>query len=131
MIVSDLDTICRKRRTDKSSASHCYSFIYEELFAPLRTQPVRLLEISIQRGESLLTWEDYFPNAQLFAVDINDACARFASPRTKVLIGDATDDHFMDRLLQERGYESIYDYMGYLNRHLMVAGSRDIYLRAE
>ena len=43
-----------------------------ERFAPLKTEPLRVLEIGIERGGSLLMWRDYFPNAQVFGIDITD-----------------------------------------------------------
>lgn len=62
---------------------HGYGSIYEPWFEPLRDKPIRLLEIGIASGSSLRSWCEYFPNAKIFAVDIND-CSRFNNDRVTV-----------------------------------------------
>ena len=48
---------------------HGYEKIYEPIFAPLRLEPITLLEVGIFRGESLAAWVEYFPNATIIGVD--------------------------------------------------------------
>ena len=67
-----------------------YVDVYEALFRPLRLEPLQLLEIGIGAsgdswdarvvhgrnsggGASLRTWAEYFPNARIHGIDINDA----------------------------------------------------------
>lgn len=57
-------------RTDKGPDGHDYTEVYEHFFAPLKAEPIRILEIGIDRGGSLLMWRDYFPKAQIFGIDI-------------------------------------------------------------
>ena len=59
-------------RTDKGPSGHDFTEAYEHFFSPLRAEPIRILEIGIDRGGSLLMWRDYFPNAQIFGIDIED-----------------------------------------------------------
>lgn len=66
--------------TDKRSEEHNYVPHYEEAFASLREKPLRILEIGIFRpsddsrkvAASLKTWQDYFPNAMVYGIDIGD-----------------------------------------------------------
>mgnify|MGYP001815917677 FL=1 len=49
---------------------HGYERVYEPAFAGVRDEPFRLLEIGILRGESLAAWLDYFPRAEIVAIDL-------------------------------------------------------------
>lgn len=60
-------------KTDKSYA-HQYIHVYEALFEPIRETTKLVLELGIFDGGSLLMWRDYFHNAQIFGMDINDHC---------------------------------------------------------
>ena len=48
---------------------HGYERVYEPLFAPMRDEPLRILEIGILKGASLASWVDYFPNAEIVGID--------------------------------------------------------------
>lgn len=67
-----LDEIAQYYRTDKSSLGHNYTPYYELFFEPLRDKPISLCEIGIDEGASILTWNEYFPNATIFGLDIRD-----------------------------------------------------------
>ncbi len=43
---------------------------YDPLFSPLLDETVKLLEIGIYHGGSLLLWKDYFPNGQITGADL-------------------------------------------------------------
>ncbi|RAU20526.1 hypothetical protein CU669_17945 [Paramagnetospirillum kuznetsovii] len=56
-----------------------YIWYYDLLFRPLKDQEVAVLEIGIgghnvpnTGGESLRLWRDYFPNGQIYGLDIQD-----------------------------------------------------------
>lgn len=122
-----LDDIACRHGTDKSTLTvldrpaeyrhsrpprgHGYSIFYEHYFEPLRDSPIRLLEIGVLDGRSLATWADYFPKAQLYGLDIDPACARFAGPRTKIFTGSQTDRQLLARVRDEvpEGFDIIID----------------------
>ena len=56
--------------TDKYGLGYITEF-YADLFEPIQTKTKRLLEIGIYNGSSLLLWQNYFPNATIFGLDIN------------------------------------------------------------
>jgi len=71
-IYSDLDTwsICDN---PPSKLGHTYGDSYDEIFELFdRNEKISFLEIGIQKGGSLLAWKDYFPNANIYGVDIVD-----------------------------------------------------------
>ena len=52
-------------------------------------KPVRLLEIGADRGGSVALWRDYFPNSEIYAVDITD----FPDHGAHKIIADAYGDN--------------------------------------
>jgi len=65
-----LDELCIKHGADKGTPHHGYAPIYDKLFAPMRDDPIYLLEIGVQFGASIKTWLDYFPRASIAGVDV-------------------------------------------------------------
>ena len=47
-------------RDDPIQKPPSYLRSYEDRFARLRSRPIRLLEVGVQKGRSLLVWRDYF-----------------------------------------------------------------------
>lgn len=68
-----LDELALRFGTDKSSAGHGYCEHYEHHLGAFRHERgyLRLLEIGVQTGASLLMWEAFLPNAQIVGVDID------------------------------------------------------------
>lgn len=53
---------------------HTYGKSYQEIFDNFdKDAEINFLEIGIQRGGSIMAWREYFPNANLYGVDIVDA----------------------------------------------------------
>ena len=50
---------------------HRYDRFYPTFLEPLRNQEFNMLEIGIHEGGSFLLWEEYFPKANLYGIDIN------------------------------------------------------------
>lgn len=52
---------------------HRYGEAYDDLFKKFdRKAPLNILEVGTQRGATLLAWKEYFPNANVYGVDIVD-----------------------------------------------------------
>ncbi len=100
-----LDQLARKHGSDKGSepsgrlSGKGYTAVYSQFFEPLRQNALVLLEIGVAQGASLRMWEEYFPNARIFGVDVDPECTRYESERTTVLIGDQSDTEFLRRLV--------------------------------
>jgi len=83
-----LDVISRKYNLDKNIASGCHNYIpaYTTLFKDMRNNVKNVLEIGIgsvengqmggvvskgyKTGNSLKCWNEYFPNAKIYGIDI-------------------------------------------------------------
>ena len=79
---SELCEIGKKYDTDKSSqrinvtnTRHChpYTLFYESLFRNNKNDNLKIAEIGVRYGNSLLMWREYFKNSQIygFEYDIN------------------------------------------------------------
>ena len=106
-----LDEIFNQYQTDKGSACkdcHNYAPVYSALFEPLRFLDIKLLEVGVRYGNSLLSWHEYFPNASIYAAETyaahNDELFR-DKPRIKIYLGDATQEG----LVSESGFNIIID----------------------
>ena len=92
MSLTSIETLHRNKTGKISDKWASYLPYYDQLFAPLRKQPITLLEIGVQNGGSLETWSNYFDSATLLlGCDIDPKCAelRYDDPRVKVVVGDA------------------------------------------
>jgi hypothetical protein len=76
-----LSEISEKNTTDKRILEHNYVQFYEKYFELIRDKNLKILEIGIYRpnpnsgrlvAASLKTWYDYFPNADIYGVDLTD-----------------------------------------------------------
>lgn len=68
-----LDQLALEAGKDKSSNGH--NFI--EVYAPLKDQSIKFLEIGIDKSDSAKLWENYFKNGQLHFINIthkNNEC---------------------------------------------------------
>ena len=65
-------------RTDKKK--HGYMPFYDMLFAPIRLSVKKVLEIGINKGDSLRLWRDFFPSAIVYGWDCSAECC-FQEPR--------------------------------------------------
>ncbi|MBR5969137.1 MAG: hypothetical protein IK016_02190 [Lachnospiraceae bacterium] len=85
---TELDRIGAEKNTDKAHKIHNYLNKYEFYLRHLKEQTFTLLELGIFNGSSLRMWEEFFPNARIIGVDIDERCASMGGDRTKVIIDD-------------------------------------------
>lgn len=76
----ELNELMVKYGTDKQREVHNYVQFYEQYFAKLKNEKLKILEIGIYRpplgsrasvGASLKTWRDYFVNSEIYGVDLD------------------------------------------------------------
>jgi len=56
--------------TDKNTR-HSYLKYYDEWFLPFKDKEIKLLEIGIATGGSLMLWNEYFSKCTLFGIDLD------------------------------------------------------------
>jgi len=92
---------------------HGYTRQYDRHFAHLRDKPVKLLEIGVFRGASLLLWKHAFPRGKIYGLDKNTAMWQKYlknQRRVKVFVGRQEDDAFLQSTIVPAGpYDIIID----------------------
>ena len=66
---NNLRSIAEIYKSDK--IEHGYIEIYESYFEKIKDKKLKILEIGIADGKSLLTWSDYFKNSLIIGIDIH------------------------------------------------------------
>ena len=106
-----------------------YTQIYEPVFRDIREEVTTFLEVGIgtlqpeipssfvgnpghfpyyKPGGSLRAWRDYFPNAQVYGMDVAEDC-RIEEERIKTFIVSSTDSQLCDNELQTLQFDIIID----------------------
>jgi SAM-dependent methyltransferase len=110
-----------KYDTDKAAHGH-YLRNYEEYFRPLLGRDIRLLELGVLNGGSLLLWRDYFERGLIVGLDINPLEVEDPTGRIRFYQGAQHDAELLERVAREcapEGFDVIIDdcaHVGYLAR---------------
>ena len=97
--------------TDKALHTH-YLRSYEEYFDKLQDREVRLLELGVYKGGSLLLWRDYFQKGLIVGLDLNAIKVDDPSGRIRTYFGQQQDTDMLDRIAAETapgGFDVIID----------------------
>lgn len=97
-----------------------YFRCYEEFFRPLRDKEIKLLELGVDKGGSLLLWRDYFEKGTIAGLDISlmtlfrAFALRLYDPTGRIHIyqGAQEDCALLDRIGEEvapGGFDVIID----------------------
>lgn len=102
---TSLQQIGKHYETDKSGITGTHFFnnrsfldIYERYFKFFKNQKINFLELGILNGGSIKTWETYFTNANIVALDIDPSKKHFESDRTKIYIGSQSDKSLLNQI---------------------------------
>ncbi|WP_419896142.1 class I SAM-dependent methyltransferase [Roseomonas sp. USHLN139] len=112
-----LDAIGRRHGTDKASDRNDFLRFYEPFVAPMRDQPVKVLEIGVLGGGSVRMWRDYFANGQVIGADINEAVRAYAGERLSIEIADQSSLEDMRRLAAMGPFDLIIDDGSHVWKH--------------
>ena len=119
-----------KYDTDKAAHTH-YLRNYEEYFRPLLERDIRLLELGVYHGGSLLLWRDYFARGLVVGLDINPVHIEDPTGRVRVYQGQQQDTELLDRIAREtapEGFDVIIDDCAHVG-HLARASFRHLFDR--
>jgi hypothetical protein len=110
-----------KYGTDKSSHTFkgkTYCDIYDKHFQSIRESVKVFIEIGVKDGQSIRMFEEYFPNAMIYGIDIDPRCKQFETNRTRILIGDQNDDRFLSEIRNIIGpYDILLDDGSHITTH--------------
>jgi hypothetical protein len=88
---------------DPTKRYHNYLIYYWIHMRDIRHKVTRVLEIGVQTDKSIRMWEEFFPNATIFGIDIDPKCRKYEGSRRRIFIGDQGDISFLQRTTQEAG----------------------------
>ena len=86
--------------------------VYEECFAHLVGKEIRLLELGLYQGQSLLLYRDYFEKGRIVGLDANPVAIDDPTGRIRVYVGYQQDVALLDRIAREEapdGFDVIID----------------------
>ena len=98
-IQNNLRSISELYKTDK--LEHGYIEIYDSYFKDLRNKELKVLEIGVADGKSLLTWSDYFKNSTIIGIDIHKIDIKekkLDRKNIKVHQGSQSDEKFIKEI---------------------------------
>jgi hypothetical protein len=92
-ILTKYEAVNTEYGTDKNT-THSYGPVYDDIFLKYKSTTGNILEIGISGGFSLLAYADYFQNATIYGLDIQDICGPFVKMNSKIKLqfGDAKSD---------------------------------------
>lgn len=125
--LNPLSVIMHKHDTDKLYP-HYYNEEYERHFGPIRRMELKILEIGIggysipnAGGAGLRTWAEYFPNAIIVGMDIEDK-SFVVTDRIWFWRGDQNDPISLVTLNEKMGpFDIIIDDGSHIQKHILTS----------
>ncbi|MFH1996830.1 MAG: class I SAM-dependent methyltransferase [Candidatus Omnitrophota bacterium] len=102
----ELTALADKYETDKGTKGHKYTEVYEYFFYPIKDTVRKIFEIGIAKGASLKMFRDYFPQAVIYGIDIDDKSG-LASDVLKTFVADQSDREQLQAFINT--YEGDFD----------------------
>ena len=120
-----LKEIMLRHGTDKVQG-HNYAEHYEWHFRDLREKVINLFEIGVGGynvpyigGNSLRAWKEYFPNADIYSLDIYDK-STLEEDRIHIYQGSQVDPDILTTIYQDSGdFDIIIDDGSHVNTHII------------
>jgi hypothetical protein len=103
---------------------HDYIHCYDTCLVNLRNRRIRILEIGVKRGASLLLWKKAFPKAKVFGVDkedVSNAKILRKNKDLKLFVGDQTDVKFLKTVIKEGPFDLIVDDGSHIPQDILIS----------
>ena len=88
-------------------AEHKYTYLYDEIFAPIRYAAVRVMDIGYARGRGTRALAEFFPRGTIHSFDIDPNMKHYSNlskelkTRIKLYQGDQSDPESIKRVLHQ------------------------------
>jgi hypothetical protein len=100
------------RGYDTDKIKHGYLQRYDPILAARVDQEVKLLELGVYRGGSLLLWRDYFPQGTIVGIDLEPVEGLSGEERIQMFQGSQGDKRFLTDVATKvapEGFDIIID----------------------
>jgi spermidine synthase len=115
--MKELTTLGVKYMTDKAYF-HSFTEFYNDPFSKYQDKEVNILEIGIATGASLRMLSDFFPKANIYAIDINPNVTNlFYGDRIKTYLCNQIDFSTFDTLFKNIKFDIIIEDGSHLTSH--------------
>ncbi len=97
---------------------------YDPILQYLVDRPVKLLEIGVHKGGSLLLWRDYFPKGTIVGIDLKLPDGFAGEDRIHMFLGSQDDTCFLSKVANEtapEGFDVIIDDASHIGTTTRVA----------
>jgi len=92
--------------------------IYEKYLKDYRDKEIKLLEIGVDKGDSLRLWREYFTNAKICGIDIKQK--KFNIDGVDILCGDQCDHEFLKSIVEKyKNFDIIIDDGSHVSKHII------------
>ena len=122
---NELVQIALKFNSTKITDPECshYCDFYAQHFEPLKDANLRILEIGVKEGDSLIIWKEYFKNRLIFGLEKNaEPLHGFVHEKIKVFIGDQTNIETLKNITREAGpFDIIIDDASHVMSHHQIS----------
>src|SRR5215217_4013478 len=111
-------------RYDTDKVANGYLERYDPIFTPLVNEEIKLLEIGVYKGGSLLLWRDYFPQGTIVGIDMKLPQGLVPGERLHVFEGSQADVRFLSEVASKTapgGYDIIIDDASHIGRLTKIA----------
>ena len=116
--MSDLLKIGKKYPSSKNRFG--FIEIYEKYFNEVKNEKLNILEIGIDKGDSLRIWRDYFPNAKICGLDIDKK--DFKINGVEFFFGDQSDKNFLKTIIDKyNSFDIIIDDGSHISKHIITS----------
>jgi hypothetical protein len=102
----------RLEQYDTDKITHRYLDRYDPVLQHMVEEEVKLLELGIHKGGSLLLWRDYFPKGRIVGIDLQVPDQLTVPDRVQVFQGSQSDTRFLSEVAGKTapdGFDIIID----------------------
>ncbi len=110
--------IARFGSDKQQPGEHAYGETYQRLFRGLRYRRLKILEIGVLHGASLLAWRAYFPRAITVGLDIHNKPGLAVGNKTRIYQGDQSSAADLSLVCSAEGpFDIIIDDGNHYSQH--------------
>ena len=114
---TDLTVVGIKHNTDKAFF-HLFTEFYQNYFSPMANKDITIFEIGIASGASLGMLREFFPRAEIYAIDIDKNSTEIKHDmHTHLFLCDQTDTKNLDNILTGLSFDIIIDDGSHITSH--------------
>ena len=101
-----------KYKTDKAHY-HNFTQIYDDALKHLIGKNINFLEIGVEHGFSLKMWHEYFPNATIYGLDIDDKTYLNNDRIFCSILDQSKKEHLIDKVINQSTLLYLTIYINY------------------